>query len=105
MLGLGDDAALTAPAVERGVGEVVELPGGLAGRGVLGRGGGERFVDLGEQAGVAGEAEEVVDAVVFAPAHQLVAGEAGVRPQQDLDPGPALANLGDDARHLLDRTR
>jgi hypothetical protein len=101
MLGPGHDPPFATPAVEGGIGEVVELPGRLAGRAMLGLGGGERFVDLGQQAGGASEAEDVVDAVVFAPAHQLVAGEAGVRPQQDLDRGPALPNLGDDAGDLL----
>ena len=58
-----------------------------------------------DQALVAGEPEDVVDTVGFAPAHQRLAGEAGVGPQQDLDPRPARPDLGDDPRHLLDRTR
>ena len=101
MLGLGHDPPFAAPAVEGGIGEVVELAGRLAGCGVLGLGAGKRFVDLGHQAGVAGEAEDVADAIIFAPAHQLVAGEAKIRPQQDLDPGPALTDLGNDACDLL----
>ena len=68
VLGLGYDPPFAAPAVERGVGEVVEPAGRLAGCAMLGLGLGERPGDRGHQAGVAGEAEEVVDAVGFAPA-------------------------------------
>ena len=75
--------------------------GGLAGRGVLGGGRGEPVFDLSQQAGVAGEAEDAVDPVGLAPGHQLVPGEAGIRPEQDLDARPAHADLGDDARDLF----
>ena len=68
---------------------------------MLGLGLGQWVLDLGQQAGVAGEAEDVVDAVGLAPAHQLVAGEARVGAQEDLDPWPALADLADDARDLV----
>jgi hypothetical protein len=100
MLGLGHDTALAAPAVQGRIGEVVEPAGGLAGRGVLGFGLGQRVVDFGQQAGVAGEAEDVVDAVVFAPDHELVPGEAGTGPQQDLDLRPARADLANDTFDL-----
>lgn len=48
------------------------------------------------------QAEDVVDAVLLlAPAHQRLAGEAAVRPQQDAHARPALADPGHDARDLL----
>ena len=51
-----------------------------------------------DQALVAREAEDVIDAVRLAPGHQLVAGKARIGAQQDLHPRPARADLGDDAR-------
>ena len=60
-------------------------------------------VDLRDEPVVAGEAEDVVDPVVFAPGHQSLAAEARVGPQQDAHPGPARPDLADDAGHLLDR--
>jgi hypothetical protein len=60
-------------------------------------------LDLGFQAGVAGQPEHVVDAVLLAPSHQLLAAEAGIGAQQDAGARPRLADLADDAGHLLDR--
>ena len=57
MLGLGDDPACAAPAVECAPGEVSEAAGGLALGQALGLGLGERFADRADQALVAGEAE------------------------------------------------
>ena len=37
------------------------------------------------------------DLVGLAPGHQLLAGEAAIGPEQDLDPWPAPTNVGDDA--------
>ena len=51
---------------------------------------------------VAGKPEHVVDAVLLAPRHQLLAGKAAVGPQDDPHLGPALADLRDDALDLLD---
>ena len=56
-----------------------------------------------DQPGVAGEAEQEVDAVGLAPGHQRLAGKAAVGAQQDAHPRPAGADLADDARDLLDR--
>ena len=67
----------------------------------LGLGRGEIVGDGADQALVAGEAEDVVDAVRLAPRHQLVAGKARIGAQQDLDPRPARADLADDARDLV----
>src|SRR5271165_1226334 len=50
---------------------------------------------------VAGQAEQEVDAVCLAPRHQGFAGKAGITAQQDAHPGPALADLFDNPRHLL----
>ena len=83
MLGLADHPAPAAPAVPRGVREVVEAARRLAGCGMLGFGLGHLALDLGQEPAVAGETEDVVDAVRFAPGHQLLAGEARIGAQQD----------------------
>ena len=59
-------------------------------------------LDLGDQPGVAGEAEQIIDCVVFAPRDQRLARKAPIAPQQDTHGGPARADRGDKARHLLD---
>jgi hypothetical protein len=101
-LGLGDDAALAAPAVARLPGEVPEAAGRLAGLlAQLGRGG-ELGLDLLDQPGVARQAEQEVHRVVLAPRHQRLAGKPRIGAQQDAHPGPALADAGDDPRHLRD---
>jgi hypothetical protein len=56
-----------------------------------------------DQALIARETEDVVDAVGLTPRHQLVAGKAGIGAQQDLDPRPTRPDLGHDAFDLLDR--
>ena len=105
MLGLGDHPPGAAPAVERAPSEVGEAArGGGLGQ-ALGRRQRESVGDGPDQALVAREAEDVIDAVGLAPAHQCIAGKARIRPQQDLDPWPARPNLGDDALDLLDRAR
>ena len=67
---------------------------------MLGRGGGQVGFELGGQTPVAGQAEDVVDAVCLAPRHQIVAGEAAVGAQQNLDPWPGRAESINDAGHL-----
>lgn len=104
MLGLGDHAPLTAPAVERAPGEVGETARRAALGQALGLGQRELTSDDPDQALVAGEPEDVIDPVGLAPVHQRITREARVGPQQDLDPGPARPDLGDDPRHLFDRT-
>src|ERR1700689_4810819 len=54
------------------------------------------------QPAIARQAKHVVDAVRFTPPHQSVVGEAAVGAQDDVHARPALADLPDDARHLLD---
>ena len=100
MLGFADDPARPAPAVEGGVDEPSEAPRRLAGLGMRGGRGGQIGVERRDQARIAREAKDVVDAVRLAPRHQLVAGKAGVRTQQDLDPWPRRADATDDAGHL-----
>ena len=70
---------------------------------MLGGGGGQLGFELGDQARVAGEAEDIVDPVRLAPSHQLVAGKARVGAQQDPHPRPSLSNPLDVPGHLLDR--
>ena len=56
------------------------------------------------QAFVARQAQDIIDTVLFAPAHQLLATEAGVGAEHDVDHRPAGAQLPDDALHFRDRT-
>ncbi len=105
VLGLGDDAARSAPAVERAPDKVGEVAGGAALRQALQLGCGQIVGDLADQALVARQPEDVVDGIRLAPAHQRIACEARIRPQHDRDPGPARSDLGDDPCHLLDCTR
>ena len=102
-LGLADDAARPAPAIQRRPGKVLEAPCRLAGLlAVLARGG-QFGSDRRREARILGQAEEEVDAIVLAPMHQLLAGKPGIGAQQDTHPRPAGAEVADDARHLLDR--
>ena len=55
------------------------------------------------QPAITRQAKHVVDAVGFAPTHQLVVGETTVGAQDDVHARPALTDLRDDARHLFDR--
>ena len=102
--GLADDTALAAPAVERRPGEILEVAGRLSGRGAPGLGGREFGADFGDQASVARETEDVVDAVGFAPGHQAITAEAGIGTEQNPHPRPAPANLADNAADLLGGT-
>jgi len=53
---------------------------------------------------VAGQAEQIIDMVGLAPAHQFFSAEARVGPQHEAHLGPALTQLGHDTFHLFDRT-
>jgi len=119
MLGLGDDAALPAPAVQRAPGEIGEAAARAALGQALGLGCGQLRGDRANQAVVAGEAEQVIDGVRFAPRHPPAAGEglgpspqpggraspgqARVGAEDDLHPRPAGPDLGPDAFDLVDR--
>jgi hypothetical protein len=72
VLGLGDDPPITAPAGKRAPEEVGEAADGTALGRALDLGRGEIFGDGTDQARVAREAEDVVDAVRLAPRHELV---------------------------------
>jgi hypothetical protein len=48
--------------------------------------------NAGQQELVAGEAEDVADAVALAPAHGFMPGVVAVAADEDLDPRPADAN-------------
>jgi hypothetical protein len=54
-----------------------------------------------DQAAVAREAKEVIDAVRLAPRHQFVAGKARIGAHQNADPGPAGTDPADDADHFI----
>src|SRR6516162_9687205 len=92
-LGLADDAARPAPAIQRRPGKVLEAPCRLAGLlAVLARGG-QFGSDRRREARILGQAEEEVDAIVLAPMHQLLAGKPGIGAQQDTHPRPAGAEV------------
>ena len=69
-----------------------------------GLGGREFGPDPGDQARVAGEAEDVINPVGFVPDHQGIAAEAGIRAEQNPHARPATADLTDDPCDLLDGT-
>jgi hypothetical protein len=90
VLGLGDDAPLFVPRARRVV-EIGEEADLVAGGQMLAFGlfhlRPAEFVEP----GVFGQADEVVDVVVIAPAQQPPAAEAGVGAENNLHPGPGLA--------------
>jgi len=108
-LGLGDDAPILAPAVQRAPENASKAARGAARGQALQLGCGQIGSGRAAQARVAGEAEEVIDPVRLAPRHQLVAGKARVGTQQDLHPAtgvgapvaPAGPDLSDDAGDLV----
>ena len=102
MLGLADHAAAAAPAVARRPGEVLEAARRLSAGRALGRCLGQLAGDLGLQAHVPRQAEQVVDAVGLAPRHQRLAGEAGIGSQHDPDLRPAASDLMHDPLNLLE---
>ena len=74
-----------------------------ADEGTLGSGRRRFSPDVAEQPDIAGQADQVVDGVLPAPGHQLLASEAGIGTPPDADLGPTLAQLAHDARDLLNR--
>ena len=103
VLGLADNAPFAAPAVTRAIAEVTEHPGGLARGQAQAPGLGTLFAERGLQAGIACQTEHIIDAMLLAPPHQRLVGEAAVTAQNDAHARPRLADLADDARHLFDR--
>ena len=83
--------------------EILEPACRLAGLFALRCGCGELGLDHLGQPGIPGQAEQEVDRVVLAPTHQGVASKPRIGPQQNAHARPALADAGDDPRHLLDR--
>ena len=57
-----------------------------------------------EQDLIARQAEDIGHGVALAPAHQVLAREAAVAAQQDVDVGPSFADHPDDAADLVART-
>src|SRR5260370_35481 len=76
VLGLADDPPAAAPAIERRPQEVLEAPRRDAGEGALDRRLGKFGRDLLDQAGVARQAEQVVDAAFLTPRRRGLAGKA-----------------------------
>ncbi len=61
--------------------------------------------DLGHQPRVLLQAQDEVHPVRLAPGHQRIPGKPAVGAHHDVCPRPALPNVPDDARHLLDGAR
>ncbi len=101
--GLGNDAALAAPAVTRRPGELGEPARRLAGGFALLLGRAQFAGNLGDQPLVLGQAKEKLDPVGLAPTHQNIAGKPRIGAQHNTHLRPAGADLGDNARGLLDR--
>ena len=101
MLRLGDDAAFAAPAVQSLVAQLLEETFGFAGFLGFGLCRGQFVCDRGFKPWIAGQAENVVNAVGLAPGHQLLAAEAEIRPKPDIDIGPAFPDLRDEKGDLL----
>src|SRR6516165_10056310 len=103
-LGFGNNSALAAPALARPLLELLKTPCWLAGTPAFLLDGLELARDLGVEAIVLRQSQDKVHAVRLAPGHQLVASKAAVGAQQNTNPWPLSANVGDNACHLLDRT-
>ena len=97
-----DDAAWPAPGLVRLIGKILEQARRLAGHRAppLGFPGLRRQYRL--EARVGRQAEDIADAVGFAPGHHVLAAEARIAAQHDPHLRPAGADPGDDPRHLLD---
>ena len=90
-------------SVTRAIAEVTEHPGGLARGQAQAPGLRTLFAERGLQAGIACQTEHIIDAMLLAPPHQRLVGEAAETAQNDAHARPRLADLADDARHLFDR--
>lgn len=101
MLGLAHDTALAAPTIRGTIAKVAKPPLGLAaGRTGLSRRG-HLGGDLRLETIILGQAEQVIDPMGFAPAHQRIAGKARVGPQHDAALGPVPANVANEALDLF----
>ena len=92
-----------APAAERLPAEFLETARRLAGAGAFRCGLRELAGDHRVEPFILRQAEQEMDAVVFAPRHQIIAGEAGIDAHQNAHRRPAAANLANDGRHRLHR--
>ena len=95
-LGFGQHPPVAGSTVEGGAAKVHEVSDRLpmliredSGLGQLG-------ADGDFEAGIAGQAEQIVDLMVLTPSHQLLSGKAGVGPRQDLDLRLLAEQTGDD---------
>jgi hypothetical protein len=101
VLRLADHASLARPTVQRAIGKVLEDAGRLPGAGELLPGLRQFRSQLLQQAAVPGQAEQVIDAVVLAPGHQVLAGKAAVAANHDGHLLPDGTDAGNDAGQVL----
>src|SRR6516162_7079707 len=99
---LGDDPPFAAPAVAGAPSEVLEAACRFLRLLALLLRRRQFALDLRDQPAVLGQPEQVIDTMVLAPRHQRLAGKTRIAAQQNAHLGPALADLGNDPRHLLD---
>src|ERR1700746_2731762 len=102
---LAHDPPFPAPAVTGSPGETIEAACRFCGPLALLLRGGKFRLDLADEPAVLGQAEQEIDTVVLAPAHQRLAGTARIAAQQDAHLRPAPADLRGDPRPLLDAAR
>src|SRR3954451_3115994 len=103
MLGFPDDPAFSRPALACLVTQLAKQASGLARALLLLASLGEGLGEHRPPTAIASQPEDVIDLVTFAPVHQFLPAEAGVRPQNDADARPVLTQAGDNALDLLER--
>ena len=96
-LGFSQHPPLAGSTVEDGAAKVLEEPDRLLMLIREGFGLGQLGADGGFEAGIAGQAEQIVHLIPLTPCHQGLSGKAGVGPRQDLDLRLLAAATGDDA--------
>ena len=94
--GFGQHPPVAGSIVEGGAAKVLEAPDRLLMPVREGIGLGQLGADGDFEAGIAGQAEQMVDLMVLTPSHQLLSGKAGVGPRQDLDLRLQAEQTGDD---------
>src|SRR5208283_298552 len=99
--GFAHDTATAAPALVRRPHKLFEPPRRMFGLFAFGSGGSQVFADLFDETRIPGQAEKVVDTIIFTPGHQCLPAKAAVGSQDDASRRPTPAQAGDDTLHLV----